>query len=468
MKTQDLQPTEENLLKTLKDDLLNRNSDLVCFADMLSKVEGPYSIALNSPWGSGKTFFVKHMTMLLNAYNPQYSSEHKDIAEEIKKSIQECINDSDTIPLDHRAVYYDAWANDNDTDPLLSLLFGIAQSVNSDFNFSKPRNATHVIFDILKIVKSTPITKYLKFLKYTDVDAIEDLTDNLTPESIFQEMESKNDLNELIKEFFDSLIIENSNRLVIFIDELDRCRPTFAVELLERIKHYFTDDRITFVFSVNKEQLIHTIKRFYGENFDACRYLNRFFDYNIALSKLDLSKLSYTASLKDSNITYEDVCYKFINEYELTLREIRKYKSAVNSALYIYSNTQFNTIRSPYKQAETLSLHIFVPIILGLDIINSDKYSDFISGKDIEPLLKTFDNNNFYDAPYLLFNKKCENYYDTEKVAENLNQLYDVVFDCKMRSLNSIALGELEFTSGIKDLVIRTASNINRLAKYDL
>ena len=66
------------------------------------------------------------------------------------------------------------------------------------------------------------------------------------------------------------------------IDKSDRCKPTFAVHLLEQIKHYIFDDRITFVFSINLEQLQHTIKQYYGADFDSCRYLDRFFDLRIS------------------------------------------------------------------------------------------------------------------------------------------------------------------------------------------
>ena len=61
--------------------------------------------------------------------------------------------------------------------------------------------------------------------------------------------------------------------MLFFIDELDRCKPSFAVHLLEQLKHYISDERITFVFSVNLEQLQHTIKHYYGINFDSGRYL---------------------------------------------------------------------------------------------------------------------------------------------------------------------------------------------------
>ena len=48
------------------------------------------------------------------------------------------------------------------------------------------------------------------------------------------------------------------------------------IEMLERIKHYFDDERVIFVVSLNKEQLIHTITSYYGSGFDATRYLNKF------------------------------------------------------------------------------------------------------------------------------------------------------------------------------------------------
>ena len=56
--------------------------------------------------------------------------------------------------------------------------------------------------------------------------------------------------------------------------------------MLERIKHYFDDDRIIFVVSVNKEQLIHTISNYYGTGFDSTGYLNKFFDLDAHLPEL--------------------------------------------------------------------------------------------------------------------------------------------------------------------------------------
>ena len=64
---------------------------------------------------------------------------------------------------------------------------------------------------------------------------------------------------------------------------MDRCRPSYAVELLEIAKHLFTVDNIVFVLAVNRAELAHSIRSLYGNDFDAEGYLHRFFDVDIQL-----------------------------------------------------------------------------------------------------------------------------------------------------------------------------------------
>ena len=71
--------------------------------------------------------------------------------------------------------------------------------------------------------------------------------------------------------------------LVVMIDELDRCRPSYAVELLEVAKHLFAVDHIVFVLAVNRSELAHAIRALYGSGFDAEGYLGRFFDVDFVL-----------------------------------------------------------------------------------------------------------------------------------------------------------------------------------------
>jgi hypothetical protein len=75
--------------------------------------------------------------------------------------------------------------------------------------------------------------------------------------------------------------------LVIIVDELDRCRPPFAVQLLEKIKHLFNVPAIVFVIAVDKGQLGHSIKSMYGQGMDVGGYLRRFIDLDFSLPKPD-------------------------------------------------------------------------------------------------------------------------------------------------------------------------------------
>ena len=89
--------------------------------------------------------------------------------------------------------------------------------------------------------------------------------------------------------------------LFIMIDELDRCRPSYAVELLEVAKHLFSVDQIIFVLALNRPELAHSIRALYGNKFDAEGYLHRFFDIDYSLPWPDREKFVLQA-LRDSNL----------------------------------------------------------------------------------------------------------------------------------------------------------------------
>lgn len=79
--------------------------------------------------------------------------------------------------------------------------------------------------------------------------------------------------------------------LVFIIDELDRCRPDYAVRMLEVLKHFFVVKNIVFVCAVDKKHLEDSICGFYGsEKINASEYLRRFFDLEIGLPLPDYTK----------------------------------------------------------------------------------------------------------------------------------------------------------------------------------
>jgi hypothetical protein len=75
--------------------------------------------------------------------------------------------------------------------------------------------------------------------------------------------------------------------VVLLIDELDRCRPTFSIDLLEVLKHVFSVPGVYSVVATDTEQLAHSAKNVYGSDFAAKEYLKRFFDLRYDLGRPD-------------------------------------------------------------------------------------------------------------------------------------------------------------------------------------
>ena len=125
-----------------------------------------------------------------------------------------------------------------------------------------------------------------------DVDPLlENQSGNVPPYSTENRLNEYLDAKKCIKEFervLQDLAValseSHENRpLIVVIDELDRCRPSYAVELLEVVKHLFGVDRIVFVLAINRSELAHSVRALYGSGFDADNYLRRFFDVDFRL-----------------------------------------------------------------------------------------------------------------------------------------------------------------------------------------
>lgn len=367
----ELIPSEENIYNTYIEDLIDRSGEVVKFAEILDAIPSNCSIAIDSYWGSGKTFFVKQVKMLLDIYNEFIEDNYSIDKNEFKLYTNRFFNRGFQFNLKPQiAIYYDAWEND-DEDPVQSLLYEICKTPISDPDFLKSN-------DLIEIFKS--IISLLGKKDYME------LLDSLKSHDVLSDIKASKNLKELINDFFESLLPEQGERLVIFIDELDRCKPSFAVDLLEKIKHYFCNDKITFVFSINATELQHTIKQFYGENFDGYKYLSKMFDMYIMLPKPNLEKYySYTGnSMITGNPTTDFIIRAVIEAYHFELREIKKYilmfqiatkKLNLNNAFY-HLNDGFN-----------FSVVFILPIMMGLKIHNIDLYNKFISGNNSAPLV---------------------------------------------------------------------------------
>ena len=374
-----LEPTYENVIHHYLEDTIGRNDDLFYFVRILSGLSSGSAVALNAAWGSGKTFFVKQAKMLIDIHNPNSDIGIEFLNEEEIASIKKVYNKynygTEKYEMPKMAtVYYDAWKYDDTEDPLLSLLYCIMNR----FGKSVPNDKIDVIKKFAKQSVSI-LSNAARYITGINVQEILETIKNYAEacEDTVKEQKSNESLEKRINSFLNDVVLDDEEKLIIFIDELDRCNPQYAVKLLERIKHYFNHHKVVFVISYNKAELQHSIKTLYGSKFSADKYLERFFDYEFGLSTIDVEK--YMDILGNSNIIHLNMC-AIAKLYSFQMREVWKYNDCVNKAIAMFKKIISNNIYSSEKSLEFCIIW-FLPVIIGLRFHNESSYKEFIEGK---------------------------------------------------------------------------------------
>lgn len=472
MKTYDLKPTYENLYQTFLNDAIDRNNDVFKFVEILNSINDSCSIAIDGNWGSGKTFFVNQVKMVIDASNPYiYQDDKEKDRLKINEILREHCEDN---PLDLNSqfcVYYDAWKNDNDIDPIISLVYEIIRSTGTEYSFKETdwSKISTTIGETLLDLGS----QCLPILNIPKID-LGKLVEGLKGDDPIRAIKEQKGLEESVYDFFDGLLVEKGNRLVVFIDELDRCNPSYAVRLLERIKHYFSDERITFVFSVSLKQLQHTIKKHYGAEFDASRYLDRFFDLRMTLPEPNLKKFYESIGLRDNGSVYYAVCFGLIERYHLELREIARFIRIAKIAGDYYIKLERQNVVINFGISRQFSVHCIVPIMLVLKICDIELYTKFIEGKDGTPLIeisKYVQKQSFFD--YLLEDNETYDKYVKDgilvKIEDKVEELYEAIFIKNYIDDEDMEhIGKMRFDKNIKRDLLRTAGLFSEYTKFDI
>jgi hypothetical protein len=260
-------------------DKLGRRPDAELLTALLAADARPSVISIDAPWGGGKSTFVQMWSEYLREKG-------------------------------HPVVVYNAWENDYVDDPLIAFIGEIEEDVAAirESSVDNPRlhkqwlRLRSLAGGVLRqtaplairiasqgLLDITSVKDALGFVSNSDEEIGEHIA-KLTEERLVAYHNEKTAI-ESFRNTLQTIAGELTSKtsaqapLIVFVDELDRCRPSFAVALLERMKHLFAVPGVAFVLALDREQLAHTIRAIYGEGFDANGYLRRFIDFDYRLPR---------------------------------------------------------------------------------------------------------------------------------------------------------------------------------------
>ena len=241
-------------------------------------------MVIDGGWGTGKTEFCQKLIRLMQQQHPDY-----------------------------QPIYIDAFRSDHSGEPLLALLAEIIKACIDEQPSEQRKNITRKVAKAAGFVMKTVAKAAVGHVLRQNLEDLEkgmsqiindeeeaknvaatvadsattlashsiDATIDATIEALLKEqIEAEKNLKTL-KACLEELAADKP--IILFIDELDRCRPDYAVDMLEVIKHVFDVENVKVVLVTNTKQLRAAINHRYGVEVDAQKYLDKFLKYSFAL-----------------------------------------------------------------------------------------------------------------------------------------------------------------------------------------
>ncbi len=346
-----------------KHDILGRKDFGESLLNLVSLSNDELVISLDGKWGEGKTTFIKMWQGLLDQKN---------------------------IPN----IYVNAFENDYSDDAFMAIAGAItvyiAEHENKDkVNLDNFKEKAKIIGgQLLPLVAKVAIrTATLGVIKDSDIKEINDIKDDVAKGLstvvegfVGEKLESHKEdtkviwsFRQLLSKIPRCLNSKGDNPLVIIIDELDRCKPTYALDLIEKVKHLFSVENVVFVLVMNRDQLKESVKSVYGQTIDAHTYLQKFinietmlpkktgehYDNDIAKYNRRLFELHQIQTWGDAMLEYLEALAKHFN---LSLRQLER----------VYTNLAI------FYAASTDEVRVIpiVPFLAVIKVIKPSMYED--------------------------------------------------------------------------------------------
>lgn len=354
-------------------------------ANLIDSTNDNPVFALDAKWGEGKSTFIK---MWIDYVQTKREKKIK-------------------------VVYFDAFENDYQKDPFLTLaseIYSLIADEDAETKEIFKDKATAAVKSLMRgALKIGVKVVTAGVIDGSDVESevsnlISGQVDNVVADRFNHVQEDKLALvnfKDFLEDF--SSNVGKESPIVFIIDELDRCKPDFALELLEQVKHLFSVKGITFILVTNRLQLEEMIKHKYGAGVDATNYLHKFINVWLALPK-DSSdhhddgvnfmqfalKNMFSENEQAHNSDVIDVFKEIIKYYQPSLREIERMLSYYAIIHNMSGNTKYNTHYQLMIAFVCFMASCHSNILKKLDMLTVD---DFIKSVALH---KLDENSKFY------------------------------------------------------------------------
>lgn len=286
-----------------KNDLLGREKIAQLWQDTLLKSGKHFVMAVDASWGMGKSYFARNWEckLLKEDYHVCYIDAFEyDFTDDpfmtISSSIIETLKiNNNFTELEEISNYLGVLYKSLKTNSLNlfgSIIEGATQivlgAVDSTCNNSIINGVAKVAGNVVNIFKDS-----LKKANKSDINPVLELTQkDITYNHVIQAFKIllENKVRDIIK--------DSNKPFIVIVDELDRCKPTFAIEFLEKLKHLFDIPNMIFILFINEKELASAINHTYGVN--GSDYLGKFIQVSASLN----FKNSISNNLRDYYLKY--------------------------------------------------------------------------------------------------------------------------------------------------------------------
>lgn len=232
-------------------------------------IHGSLVVSLEAPFGSGKSAFL--------------SMWRNHLLDEQRKTAD--------APM---PVLINAWEDDYCGDPLLSIVASLVKAIEGEYS-DNPTQLTNRLRNAANQVAWFGIGLANSFVSSStglDVAAAAKLAEEKTacnsvevPDAV-QAFENRREALTELKNLLASQFGSTGRcQAVVIIDELDRCRPDYAISYLETIKHIFDIPGLTFVLAIDRNQLSSSARTLFGSDLDVHEYFRKFITRSLSLPR---------------------------------------------------------------------------------------------------------------------------------------------------------------------------------------